>query len=50
MADYFTNTAEIRKNAQASCAGSEKALPTLIKKEEPFWYRVPPPTEKKSNA
>jgi hypothetical protein len=22
-------------------AGSEKALPTLIKEKEPLWYRVP---------
>jgi hypothetical protein len=29
------------KRKRKNYAGSEKPLPTLIKENEPFWYRVP---------
>jgi hypothetical protein len=29
------------KKKNINYAGSEKSLPTIIKKKEPLWYRVP---------
>jgi hypothetical protein len=39
--EYNRGRASARYLKRKNYAGSKKSLPTIIKEEEPLWYRIP---------